>query len=143
MATQRPRSVALPMALTLLVLLGLTVSLARFDERFTVRITKPAATPTPILKRAVPVQVEGIADPGDARYRRVMMVILKLYELNAKYGKTIHDSTVAKYDPDTRTFAGTITVSTREKKKNLFLNADVIDSAGRHHDEYAMPVWIE
>ena len=76
---RRPRSVALPILLTTITLVGLTFRVARFDEHFTITITKPAATDPPrALHVNQTIDVEGFIDAGDAVYTTVDSIFVRL-----------------------------------------------------------------
>ena len=152
MTTRRPRSVLIPLGVTLAILLGLTLWLARFDERMTVRITSPTG-PFPLrLKAGAICAVEGIADAGDAVYARVNHVMLALIAHDARYGKVYHGTWVAKYDPASKTFSAAMPMPRAvEAGRVLYLGVEVNDTTGRTRgdsggilpDEAMIPVVIE
>jgi hypothetical protein len=136
------------MAITLLILQAFVIGLARFNERIVVRITKPASMPLPTFHPGIPYPVEGIANSGASVYMPVGWVILELIGRDERVpgGRVSHGSWAAKYDPASKQFSGTITVSKSEKSKKLYVSARAIDGAGRHHpvpDDEEIPVTIE
>jgi hypothetical protein len=150
MSRKRPRSVAIPLAITGLVLLALLVRVARFDERITVRITTPSGPHPLTLKAGAPCLVEGTADSGDATYRVADSVNLEVVAKDEKYGKVSYGSWSGKYDRNSHKFSGTITVPKKVRRKEIYLGAGVIDRAGRHHganpdapDGSLIPILIE
>src|SRR4051794_9109797 len=130
---RRPRSVAIPLAITGLILMGLVYRVARFDERIVVRIARPSG-PHPLrLKGGAPYLVEGTVDSGDATYRVPASVILNLISRDEKYGKVHYGSWSGPYDRASHSFSGTITVPKKVSRKEIYLGVDVIDRTGRHH----------
>jgi hypothetical protein len=150
MSTRRPRSVAIPLTITLAVLLALTWRLARFDERIVVRITSPSGPHPMRLKGGAPCLVEGTVDSGDATYRLAGTVILEVVAKDEEFGKVSYGSWVGKIDPSSHKFSGTVTVPKNATRREIYLGAKVIDRAGRHHgadptapDGSLIPVVIE
>src|SRR5690349_13114242 len=69
---RRPRSVVIPMILTLLILVGLTLRVARFGERITMRMINPVPTEPPrVVHPGETIHVEAIVDAGNAIYKAV------------------------------------------------------------------------
>jgi hypothetical protein len=150
MSARRSRSVAIPLAITLAVLMTLAWRLARFDERIVVRITSPPGPYPMRLKGGTACTVEGVADSGDATYRVAGTVILEVVAKDEKYGKVSYGSWVGKFDPSSHIFSATITVPKNATRKEIYLGAKVIDRAARHHgsdpaapDGSLIPIVIE
>jgi hypothetical protein len=94
------------MAVTVLVLLGSTLWLTRF-ETISVTITKPDNTDPPFLIREnVPFELEGIADDGDNLYQQPEMVQMKCFSKDpqASGGEQVHWEIHSSVDPVTKRF---------------------------------------
>jgi hypothetical protein len=75
-----PRSTLIPMTVTVLVLLGLTLWLTSFERRMHVTITKPAATDPPYtIRQGERLEVEGIVDDGGNIYQQPEKVKIKWF----------------------------------------------------------------
>jgi hypothetical protein len=133
-----PRSVALPMLLTVLTLVGLTVRVARFHEHFTIMITKPAATDPPMVVRSGQIiEVEGLIDAGQAVYHAVNVITISLISKDSSFpgGQRTHGYSGyhARYDPNTKRFRGRVFADWYGPRSVLSLVVEVVDTAGRTH----------
>ncbi len=68
---KKPHGLLRPLALTMLILSGLTLGLARFDEKLVIRITKPVTTEDLVAAPGSTIAVEGIADDQGAVYQKL------------------------------------------------------------------------
>ncbi len=135
---RRPRSVALPMLFTVLTLVGLTFRVARFDEHFTITITKPAATDPPrTLYPGQVIDVEGFIDAGEGVYTAVNLLYVRLIhkdptapERRICYGA---DGYFGTHDPASNRFSAYVRVVYTGPEPILFLDINVIDKVGRIH----------
>jgi hypothetical protein len=106
---RRPRSVAIPICLTVLTLVGLTFRVARFGERITVRIISPVASvPPQVIRPGKTIHVEAIVDAGDSPYKAVDQIGLGInYSAdNGPVRSYRHRDRflVTNYDPATKRF---------------------------------------
>src|SRR4051794_41110134 len=78
-----PRSAAIPVFLTMLAFVGVTLSMTSFKKtNIKFEITKPAAAQgLPVVRRGEVIDVEGTADAGGNPYRRINSVIVMLMKV--------------------------------------------------------------
>ncbi len=138
MTVRAGRSVAIPMALTCLALLGLTLAVADFKP-IRMRISSVARTGSPPklrIKNDHPrhtrecqheYRVEGIAEEG--LYRQIDGINLSLFRLDPSQfqGRKVIAWRQIAYDQRSRTFSGTIWVGDEEKEQGLYLSVGVGD----------------
>jgi hypothetical protein len=126
------------MLLTVLTLVGLTLRVARFGERVTIQILRPAATDPPMVVRpGETIQVEGIVDAGDAVYKAVNFIDLQLIDKNMSLGNSEYNPgrgrNPVSYFPITMRFIGRAQVMPWHMGNFVHVKVSVIDKAGRTH----------
>jgi hypothetical protein len=124
------------MLLTVLVLVGLTLRVARFGERITIRILSPVATlPSQVVHPGETLHIEAIVDAGDAIYKVVDQIGLgfNYYPLNSPRwpDPDLDRSLVTKYDRISKRFTREFHVPRFPVERLLSIDVAVIDKAGR------------
>jgi hypothetical protein len=131
-----PRSVAIPLIVTVLVLVGLTFCVARFGERITIRILNPVATlPPQVVHPGETLHIGAIVDAGDAIYKVVDQIGLGInyYPPNSPSWSAPdrNRSLVTNYDRVSKRFTREFSVSRFPVERLLSIDVAVIDRAGR------------
>src|SRR5690349_20317321 len=122
-----PRSAALPLVLTGLVLLGLTLGMTSF-RGVRIRIIEPAGTASPpVVHRGQEFAVEGIADCGASAYRGIehIGVELSTSAAEAPDREAYRVWRQATLDPATGRFRASLPVRKDEESTFLYIKVRV------------------
>lgn len=129
-----PRSTVIPLIVTVLILLGLTLWLTSF-EKLRVTITKPADMDPPyIYRKGEPLEVEGIADDGGNIYHQPEMVEIKWFSKDpqAPDGEVVHWQAQIPVAKNTKRFRQRLWVRTIVHNDRVYITATrAWDRAGR------------
>lgn len=137
-----PRSAAIPLLMTLLLLMGLWLAFTSFHE-IRITFTEPADTGTPpIVHRGQEFVVQGIVDHGDNMYRQVESVEVYLFAEDPKApgGEVRRDSTQPKFDRVSSRFTGRLRVKEDDDAAFLFVRIGVYDHIGRRYGPGLRPI---
>jgi hypothetical protein len=132
------------MILTLLILVGLTLRVARFGERITIRIISPAPTDPPqVVHPGDTIRVEAIVDAGNAIYKAVDQIGLGMrYDAaiaRASSSWAFNPTLVTNHDPVSKRFTHDVRVMRRPREYLLSIDVAVIDRAGRLYNSDRQP----
>jgi hypothetical protein len=129
-----PRSTVLPMTVTVLVLLGLTLWFTSF-KKLRVTITKPADTNPPyMIPKGEPMEVEGIVDDGGNIYQQLEIVQIEWYSKDAQAtgGEVVHWQADVQVDQNTKRFRQRSWGQTITHNDKVYMRAwSARDRAGR------------
>jgi hypothetical protein len=134
------RSVAMPLLLTTLVLLGLTFAVADFRP-IRVEITKLEPTGRQHLSQSVggPIerfdvyQVQGIADDGGNPYHQISYIQLTISRGDTRVAYDQWIASTVKIDPAAQRFSCPVNIAERDRNRTLYLEIAVHDRAGRSY----------
>ncbi len=130
-----PRSAAIPLIMTLLLLVGLCLAVTDFHE-IRIRFTKPAdAGSPPIVHRGQEFLVQGIVDHGNNVYRQVKSVEVYLFAKDPKEpGREVwRDSNRADFDSSSSCFTCRLRVKEVEGSAFLFVRIGLFDKIERQY----------
>jgi hypothetical protein len=141
-----PRYATIPVFLTMLTLVGVTLSMTSFQKRnIRFKILKPAAAEgLPVVCRGEVLDVEGTADAGGNPYRRITLVIVKLMtvaEAPKVYDRNVHvTSDQASYDRASKRFSARPALGIDAAQNEVYLAVEVEDVLGRRYGPDQRPL---
>ncbi|HZW33761.1 MAG TPA: hypothetical protein VFF52_23770 [Isosphaeraceae bacterium] len=141
---RRPRSAAIPLVLTVLTLVGLTLHVARFGEHVTIQIVSPAGTDPPqVVHEGETIHIEAIVDSADAVYKAIDRIGLGITDesvgIRGWASMMPLRRLVKNYDKTTKRFAHDFQVAARGRERYLSIDVMVIDKAGRNYGSAREP----
>jgi hypothetical protein len=141
-----PRCATIPVFLTMLTLVGVTLSMTSFQKRnVRFKFLKPVAVEgLPVVRRGEVLHVEGAADAGGNPYRRIIQVsvmLMTLAEAPKVYDRNVHvTSDMARYNHVSKQFSARLALPRDTAQNDLYLAVEVGDVLGRRYGPAQRPL---